>query len=126
MDVFEHHEAILRQAVGRFGWRTMPAGGSEAIEAGLVIESDPTWVYSDAYGACNGFSLTDEGRTLMKDRGFLCQCGACGLRSIYGPRLTLETYCSVCNASIQQYGLYDEGGETGCKMCFTAKAKQIQ
>ena len=69
--LFETHERILLQAAGRQGWRTMPEGGTETIEAGLVQESDPTWMYSDDYRASNGFTLADLGREIMVERGYI-------------------------------------------------------
>ena len=56
----------------------MPEGGTRAIKEGLVQESDPTWMYSDDHRASNGFTLTDLGREIMVERGYICQCA--GLR----------------------------------------------
>ena len=67
---FEEHQDILRRAVNRTGFRsTMPKGGQEAIDAGLVEESDPTWMYSDDHRTSNGFALTELGRQVTRSPG---------------------------------------------------------
>ena len=76
-ELFETHGKILLQAASRQGWRTMPEGGTKAIKEGLVQESDPTWMYSDDHRASNGFTLTDLGREIMVERGYICQCAGC-------------------------------------------------
>ena len=113
-ELFETHGKILLQAAGRRGWRTMPEGGTEAIEAGLVQESDPTWMYSDDHRACNGFTLTDLGREIMVERGYICQCAGC-VHERFGPTVTDQQYCRNCQASIQQYGATETPAGTSCK-----------
>ena len=57
MDLYEQHKSILEMAVRQQGFHyRMPEGGQEAIDSGLVGESDPTWMYSDDRRAANGFT----------------------------------------------------------------------
>ena len=108
--IYQQHEAMLKLAVSWRGFRTLPQGAKEAIEAGLVTESDPTWQYSDAPGAANGLALTDHGREVVGTR-FACACPPCsGYRDPY-----LEVrYCPSCDAGLRQYGPHDIDGEPGC------------
>ena len=125
--LFEQHEHILRQAVERRGWRyDMPSGGQSAIDAGLVVESDPTWMMSDDYRASNGFNLTDKGRELVQSVGWLCQCTWCGLNTPWGPTPTTGQYCSGCDARIQQYGKRNVEGKTGCGMHYLMEKNRPQ
>ena len=58
MDLYEQHKSILEMAVRRQGFHyRMPEGGQEAMDSGLVGESDPTWMYSDDHRASNGLGL---------------------------------------------------------------------
>ena len=117
--LFEKHQTILLQAAGRNGWRTMPQNGTEAIQAGLVRESDATWTYSDSYGASNGFTLTDLGREIMVEQKYVCECAGC-IQKPSGPTVTDRKYCSNCQAGIQQYGATETPAGTSCK--FHARA----
>ena len=101
--LFEIHEEILLQDAGRRGWRIMPEGGAAAVEAGLVRESDPAWMYSDDPRASNGFSLTDLGREIMIERGYACRCTGCFIKRS-GPTVTDQEYCPNCEEGIRQYG----------------------
>ena len=112
--LFEDHGRILLQAAGRHGWRAMPPEGAAAIQAGLVRESDPTWMYSDDHGASNGFTLTDLGREIMVDRGYVCQCAGC-VRKQCGPTVTNQQYCPSCQAGIRQYETTETPAGTSCK-----------
>ena len=114
-ELFEKHEAILTQAAGKNGWRTMPPGGPEAIQADLVVESNPTWVYSDDGGASNGFTLTELGHDVMVEMGFVCKCAGCQV-SKFGPTVTDQQYCPLCKAGIGQFGLAETPEGTSCKM----------
>ena len=63
----KEHEPVLHHAIGGPGFRhQIPPGGPEAVDAGLVAESDPTRQYSDAYGACNGYRLTELGQQVAQ------------------------------------------------------------
>ena len=76
------HESILKMAIDKGGFRyKMPDGGQEAINAGLVCQSDPTWMMSDDYRASNGFSLTDRGLNAVLAKGMVCKCHGCTLVS---------------------------------------------
>lgn len=96
----------------------MPEGGREAIEAGVVGEADPTWMYSDAYGASNGFTLTEGGREIVLQAGWVCGCPKCYWhprgkppeRGLASPR---QQMCSMCRAGIQQYGAAEDGSCKG-------------
>ena len=112
--LFEDHGRILLQAASRRGWHTMPEGGTKAIREGLVRESDPTWMYSDDHRASNSFTLTDLGREIMVDRGYVCQCAGC-LRKQCGPTVTNQQYCPNCQAGIRQYGTTETPAGTSCK-----------
>ena len=112
--LFETHGKILLQAAGRRMWHTMPEGGTETIEAGLVQESDPTWMYSDDHQASNGFTLTDLGREIMVERGYICQCAGC-VHQQFGPTVTDKQYCPNCQAGIRQYGTTETPAGTSCK-----------
>ena len=117
-ELAQEHEPILRRAINGPGFRHhIPPGGPEAIDAGLVAESDPTWQYSDAYGACNGYRLTDLGQKVAQAMGWTCQCHGCSessrLRGVL-PSPTLNQYCSNCNGSIKQYGAKQYLGKPSC------------
>ena len=74
-ELFGEHEAILQQAVRhvRF-WHTMPQGGRDAIDAGLVTESNPTWMRSDDPGARSSLRLTGLGEAVARAHGWVCTC----------------------------------------------------
>ena len=124
-ELFEKHKDVLTQAAGQNGWRTMPQGGREAIEAGVVVESDPTWMYSDAYSASNGFALTELGRQIMTEQGFLCRCAGCAYTK-FGAAITDQEYCSSCQGSISQYGITEIPDGPSCKMHATWLLKEQQ
>ena len=113
-ELFEQHKDVLTGAAGRNGWRTMPPGGPEAIETSLVVESDPTWMYSDDYRASNGFTLTPLGRKIMVHHGFVCTCAGCA-HTRFEPAITDQKYCSSCQAGISQYGSVEIAEGTSCK-----------
>ena len=114
-ELFQAHRDILIQTAGRKGWRTMPPGGKQAMSAGLVVESDPTWMYSDDHRASNGFTLTELGREIMREQGFVCKCAGC-IHQKFGRTVTDQEYCSNCRAGINQYGITEIRGEPSCKM----------
>ena len=119
LEIAAVHVAVLRQAVGRAGFRTnVPAGGAEAIKAGLVTESDPTWMYSDDHRASNGFKLTEAGRRAAHLMGWNCKCSACTeiqLERDALPLPTLGEYCANCEQGIKQYGAREYRGQPCCK-----------
>lgn len=118
--LFDTHEAVIRMAVQRQGWRTMPAGGQEAIDAGLVVESDPTWMYSDAIRASNGFNLTFLGQALAIMHGWTCKCAghvAVADRMNVVPTLAVDDLCYNCEASIARFGQRILNGQRACPMC---------
>ena len=117
-DLAQKHEPVLRRAISGPGFRHQtPDGGPEAVDAGLVTESDPTWQYSDAYGASNGYRLTELGQQAAQAMGWTCQCHGCNesnrLRGAL-PSPTLNQYCANCNGSIQQYGISQYLGKPSC------------
>ena len=118
---FKEHQDILRRAVKRTGFRsTMPEGGQEAIDAGLVEESDPTWMYSDDSRASNGFALTELGRQVTQAQGWICACaGHRGISELTGVRVTpaIDGMCSNCKSSANRYGLDECEEKPSCKMC---------
>ena len=116
MDLYEQHKSILEMAVRRQGFHyRMPEGGQEAIDSGLVGESDPTWMYSDDRRASNGFTLTKTSIELVRAQGMVCQralCGACGGRE---PALAVDQLCANCQTSAKSYGMNElEGIGTAC------------
>ena len=85
MDLYEQHKNVLEMAVRRQGFHyRMPEGGQEAIDSGLALESDPTWMMSDDSRAANGFTLTEAGRELVRAPGHGMRVRA--LRSVQQPR----------------------------------------
>ena len=113
-ELYERHRAILMMAAGRQGWRTMPAGGQEAIRDGLVAESDPTWMMSDDPRVSNGFTLTEPGRRIMIKHHHVCGCAGCALMP-HGPVVTDGEWCGNCQAGIQQYGAVETAQGTSCR-----------
>ena len=109
------HSRALEMAAERTGWRTMPDGGVAAIEAGVVVESDPTWMYSDDHRASNGFTLTNLGRKIMVQKGHVCGCPGCRSK-VRGHAVTLGDHCSNCRGSIGRYGGIETDRGTGCRM----------
>ena len=114
-ELFQTHREILTQAAGRTSWRNMPPGGKQAIDAGLVVESDPTWMYSDDHRASNRFTLTELGREIMREQGFVCKCAGC-IHQKFGRTVTDREYCRDCKTGIDQYGITEIRGEPSCKM----------
>ena len=102
---FKEHQDILRRAVNRTGFRsTMPERGQEAIDAGLVEESDPTWMYSDDHRAQNGFALTELGRQVARAQGWICACA--GHRAVARTRNVhvtpaIDGMCANCRGQPQ-------------------------
>ena len=117
-DLAKQHLNILRQAVSKVGFRyQVTEDGQEAIDAGLVTESDPTWQYSDAYGASNGYQLTELGRQVAQSLGWTCQCSGCieqRTQSKFGPSITIDGFCSNCTNSMRQYGKTEFRDQTCC------------
>ena len=104
MDLYEQHKSILEMAVRRQGFHyRMPEGGQEAIDSGLVGESDPTWMYSDDRRAANGFTLTKTGIELMRAQGMVCQCALCGACGGREPALAVDQLCANCQTSAKSY-----------------------
>ena len=103
MDLYEQHKSILEMAVRRQGFHyRMPEGGREAIESGLVGESDPTWMMSDDRRAANGFTLTETGMKLVRARGMICQCALCGKYNHHEPALAVDPLCANCQSSAER------------------------
>ena len=119
MDLYEQHKSILEMAVRRQGFHyRMPEGGQEAIDSGLVGESDPTWMYSDDNHAANGFTLTEAGIKLVRARGMVCQCALCGAYNGREPALAVDPLCANCQSSARQYGMNElEGIGAACTNC---------
>ncbi len=119
--LFEAHKDILQQAVSKRGFRhQMPEGAQEAIRAGLVMESDPTWMYSDDSRASNGFALTELGIAVTEGQGWTCACaGHRRISDLNGVRVTpaIDGMCPGCKSSANQYGLDESEGKPSCKMC---------
>ena len=116
MDLYERHKSILEMAVHRQGFHyRMPEGGQEAIDSGLVGESDPTWMYSDDRRAANGFTLTKTGIELVRAQGMVCQCALCGACGGREPALAVDQLCANCQTSAKSYGMNElEGIGTAC------------
>ena len=116
MDLYEQHKIILEMAVRQQGFHyRMPEGGQEAIDSGLVGESDPTWMYSDDRRASNGFTLTKTGIELMRAQGMVCQCALCGACGGREPLLAVDQLCAFCQTSAQRYGMNElEGIGAAC------------
>lgn len=114
------HESILRMAIDKGGFRyRMPDGGQEAIEAGLVYQSDPTWMMSDDYSASNGFSLTELGLNAVLARGLICKCHGCALVSQHiGKPENPATgdFCSICQSSMRAFGIEENQGMDSCRL----------
>ena len=124
---FKEHQDILRRAVNRTGFRsTMPEGGQEAIDAGLVEESDPTWMYSDDHRAQNGFALTELGRQVARAQGWICACaGHRGVARTRNVHVTpaIDGMCANCRGSRKQYGPAELDGQESCRMCLKSLEK---
>ena len=106
MDLYEQHKIILEMAVRQQGFHyRMPEGGQEAIDSGLVGESDPTWMYSDDRRASNGFTLTKTGIELVRAQGMVCQCALCGACGGREPALAVDQLCANCQTSAKSYGM---------------------
>ena len=119
--LFETHEAVLRFAADQRGFRVNePEGGPEAMEAGLIAESDPHWQYSDDPRAGNGYSLTKLGQSVVEAQGWTCTCaGHRMIAALNGVRVTIATdgMCGNCRGSASQYGMKQHEGEPSCSMC---------
>ncbi len=76
-EFFNAHEPIIRRAAAQIGFRTMPQGGAEAVQAGIVTQNDPNWHMSDAYHACDSFRLTELGTKLALAQGWLRHPSCC-------------------------------------------------
>lgn len=118
-DLGKAHEPILRMAVSSdSGFRyQMPEGGQEAIDAALVVQRDPTWMMSDDYRACNGFTLTPLGESVARAMGWACQCAGCEtFRRARGwqPMVSNSNYCNGCQGSMDQYGAQEHHGQVSC------------
>ena len=101
-ELIEEHRYILRQAADHTPFRSMPEGGREAIDAGLVRESDPTWMYSDDHRKANGFTLTELGHRAVEQLGWQCACAGCRWQS---RRLdmpvqpSVDGFCKFCRSN---------------------------
>ena len=114
------HESILKMAIDRGGFRyKMPDGGQEAIDAGLVCQSDRTWMMSDDYRASNGFSLTDRGLNAVLAKGIVCKCRGCTLvsQNIGKPQNPATgDFCSICQGSMRAFGIQEHQGMDSCRL----------
>ena len=119
MDLYEQHKNILEMAVRRQGFHyRMPEGGQEAMDRGLVGESDPTWMMSDHSHTSNGFTLTEAGTRLVRAQGMVCQCALCGAYNGSEPKLAVDPLCANCQSSAEEYGMNElEGIGTACTNC---------
>ena len=119
MDLYEQHKNVLEMAVRRQGFRyRMPEGGREAIDSGLALEADPTWMMSDDSRAANGFTLTEAGRELVRAQGMVCECALCGAHAGREPALAVDPLCSNCQLSAREYGMNElEGIGAACTNC---------
>ena len=117
-DLADRHMNILQHTAKNLGFRhQMPPGGPEAVDAGLVAESDPTWQYSDAYEATNGFLFTELGRQVAESLGWTCQCSGCleqRRQNGWDLAITVDRLCSPCMAGIRQYGKTEFKNQTCC------------
>ena len=114
----DRHIKVLEQTVRRIGFRNLPEEGVEAIKDGIVTQSDPSWVMSDATGACDGYRLTDLGQQITEMLGWTCKCAGCleiHRSRGWGPALAIDQYCSRCDAGIKQYGTTEFKGEPSCR-----------
>ena len=119
MDLYEQHKNILEMAVRRQGFHyRMPKGGQEAMDSGLVGESDLTWMMSDYSHTSNGFTLTEAGTRLVRAQGMVCQCALCGAYNGREPKLAVDPLCANCQSSAEVYGMNElEGIGTACTNC---------
>ena len=115
----DQHLEILQQTAKNRGFRhLMPPGGQQAIDAGLVTEGDPNWMYSDAYAATNGFLFTDLGRKVAEFLGWTCQCSGCceqNRQKGWNPAITLDRVCPPCRVGILKYGKSKFKNQTCCR-----------
>ena len=122
--LFQQHRKILESAANHAGFRyKMPQGGQEAIDAGLVTQSDSTWMMSDDPRASNGFTLTNLGRAVTENQGWVCECAAHQERARQGnTHITPAAggMCRSCQASVQQYGETQWQGRSSCGTCAKA------
>ncbi len=118
-DLFNRHGPIIRMAAARRGFRSLPEGGAEAVQAGLVTRNDPNWQMSDDHRACDSFRLTGLGTRLALAQGWQCQCAGCNQwrrRKGWSPAVTLDRYCPNCEAGIRQYGTTGLDGRESCRL----------
>lgn len=115
----ENIQKAVVMAVDRQGFKINPAFFDEAIASGLVVEADPTWMYSDDHRVSNGFALTQEGRAVVSSWGWLCKCLKCV--ALANPRGSTMGYCSGCYGSGRQYGLI----ESSCGMHWLMVHKDV-
>ena len=122
--LFESHQNILTAAVQRQGFRMeRPQGGPEAVAAGLVIESDPTWHSSDDPRASNGYALTDLGRAATEAQGWTCTCAghrAVATRNNVSVNAAIKGMCGNCQSSADHFGMKEYQGEPSCSMCLSS------
>ena len=93
MDLYEQHKNILEMAVRRQGFHyRMPEGGQEAIDSGLVGESDPTWMMSDDRppGSQRFHPHGRPASELVRAQGMVCQCALCGACGGREPLLAVD------------------------------------
>ena len=108
-DLAVKHMQVLQMAVRRTGFAArMPVGGQEAIDDGVVVEADPSWMTSDDVRHTNGFNLTELGGRAAEQLDWLCQCGGCAGHAIDG-------FCPECDGSASRHGV--EQSEEGIAMC---------
>ncbi len=108
------HEQALRDAINnKKFWEPIPEHIKLAINEGLMEEGDPTWQWSDAYGASNYAKLTKKGREFLTENGWLCKCKYCEFgienekyRGLAEPE---EKYCPYCKGNIKFFKGMVEG-----------------
>jgi len=107
----------LEHVAQGIGFRySMPDWARALIDAKLGVESDPTWMMSDDYRACNGITLTEAGLEEAKKLGMVCKCVTCGRLS------EVNTYCSMCDYGIHKYGI---SPIDGCKLHWLSLVEKI-
>ena len=114
----DQHMPILRQSALSTGFKSMPAGGPAAIDAGLVIERDPTWMFSDDPRVRNGFSMTELGQQAAQHLGWICRCSGCArihAQMGWTPAVAVQDFCPRCDSSRRSFGTTRFDGRDCCR-----------
>ena len=122
-ELFREHEAILQQTVRHVRFRhTMPQEGQDAIDAGLVTESNPNRMHSVNPGAPNSLRLrlTALGEAVTQAHGWVCTCAghqADASARGYHPTPAINGMCSNCQSSLRDSEPREIDGRPSCGMC---------